>query len=308
MDPIILTMQLDIQHLTHKYSNDKVALHDLNLTLRSGIIGLLGPNGAGKSSLMRILATISKARTGKVLWNGVDIAKSPNKLRNELGYLPQSFGVYDNLSAHEFLGYLAGLKGLSNKSAAKKIAELLEMLNLTDVAHQQLKGYSGGMKQRVGIAQALLNDPKLLIVDEPTVGLDPEERARFRDLLSDISGDRIIILSTHIVSDVESIADQIAILRKGELLHYSKPETLLANIQHAVWHCIVPNDQVLEFRKQFCVSHSIRQTDGFHLRVVSQQQPCIGAINVVPNLEDVFLFYSTDMSAIAKPNLVCDAA
>ena len=301
-------MQLDIQHLTQDYGNGNVALNNLNLTLTSGIIGLLGPNGAGKSSLMRILATINKPSAGQVLWNGVDIVKKPNQLRSELGYLPQSFGVYENLSADEFLSYLAGLKKLSNQKAKQKISDLLEMLNLTDMANQPLKNYSGGMKQRVGIAQALLNDPKLLIVDEPTVGLDPEERARFRDLLSDMSGDRVIILSTHIVSDVDTIADQIAIMRSGELLAYAKPETLLTQIENAVWHCVVPNEQVTKFRKQFCVSHSIRQTNGFHLRVVSQQIPCIGATNLAPNLEDVFLFYSKEFSAISMQKPISEAA
>lgn len=301
-------MQLDIQHLTQDYGNGNLALNDLNLTLTSGIIGLLGPNGAGKSSLMRILATISTPSAGQVMWNGVDITKKPNQLRTELGYLPQSFGVYDNLSAQEFLAYLAGLKGLPNKQAQRKICELLEMLNLADVANHKLKSYSGGMKQRVGIAQALLNDPKLLIVDEPTVGLDPEERARFRDLLSDLSGERVIILSTHIVSDVESIADQIAIMGKGELLAHAKPETLLAQLQHAVWHCVVANDQVASFRKQFCVSHSLRQADGFHLRVVSQQSPCLGATNLAPNLEDVFLYYSKSIPTNDLQKSVSEAA
>jgi ABC-2 type transport system ATP-binding protein len=154
----------------------------------------------------------------------------------------------------------------------------------------------------------LLNDPKLLIVDEPTVGLDPEERARFRDLLSDISAERVIILSTHFVSDVESIADQIAIMRKGELLAYSKPEALLAQMQNAVWHCVVPNDQVAKFRKQFCVSHSVRQADGFHLRVVAKLSPCIGATNLAPKLEDVYLFYSKDVSVTSAQKSVSEAA
>jgi ABC-2 type transport system ATP-binding protein len=285
-------MQLDIQHLQQNYGQAKPALNDLNLTLHSGIVGLLGPNGAGKSSLMRILATLSQPSAGKVLWNGVDVLRKPAVLRRELGYLPQSFGVYDNLSAREFLHYLAGLKGLTTQQANTKIQQLLEMLNLADVAKQPLRSFSGGMKQRIGIAQALLNDPKLLIVDEPTVGLDPQERARFRDLLSDMSGDRVIILSTHIVSDVESIADQIAILREGELLAYAKPESLLASLRHAVWQCTLPKTQVSAMAQQYCVSQSVRQADGMQLRIVSHQSPCAGAINVPPTLEDVFLYYS----------------
>ncbi|NCP64568.1 MAG: ABC transporter ATP-binding protein [Paraglaciecola sp.] len=284
-------MQLDIQHLQQNYAQAKPALNDINLTLHSGIIGLLGPNGAGKSSLMRILATLSQPSAGNVLWNGVDVLRKPAVLRRELGYLPQSFGVYDNLSAWEFLHYLAGLKGLTNQQAKTKINELLHMLNLADVAKQPLGSFSGGMKQRVGIAQALLNDPKLLIVDEPTVGLDPQERARFRDLLSDMSGDRIIILSTHIVSDVESIADNIAMLREGELLAYAKPESLLAGLRHAVWQCTVPKVQVAAMAQQFCISQSVRQADGMQLRIVSHESPCAGAKNIPPTLEDVFLYY-----------------
>jgi ABC-2 type transport system ATP-binding protein len=284
-------MQLDIQHLQQHYRQAKPALNNINLTLHSGIIGLLGPNGAGKSSLMRILATLSQPSAGQVLWNGVDVLRKPAVLRRELGYLPQSFGVYDNLSAGEFLHYLAGLKGLTSQQAKTKINELLHMLNLADVAKQPLSSFSGGMKQRIGIAQALLNDPKLLIVDEPTVGLDPQERARFRDLLSDMSGDRVIILSTHIVSDVESIADNIAMLRDGELLAYAKPESLLAGLRHAVWQCTVPKVQVAAMAQEFCISQSVRQADGMQLRIVSHQSPCAGAKNIPPTLEDVFLYY-----------------
>ncbi|MCJ8269306.1 MAG: ABC transporter ATP-binding protein, partial [Psychrosphaera sp.] len=232
-------MQLEIKNLTQRYGKDKVALDNLSLTLKPGIIGLLGPNGAGKSTLMRILSSISKPTQGTVLWQGNDIIKNPDSLRKELGYLPQSFGVYENLTAKEFLLYLASLKGLGSKAAVTKVDELIEMVNLTDAAKVALKGYSGGMKQRVGIAQALLNDPKLLIVDEPTVGLDPEERARFRHLLADMSGERVIILSTHIVSDVESIADQIAIMNQGKLLAFDKPEVLLKKMDKAVWHAVV---------------------------------------------------------------------
>jgi ABC-type multidrug transport system ATPase subunit len=301
-------MQLDIQHLTQDYGKGKIALQDLNLTLDNGIIGLLGPNGAGKSSLMRILATISQPTAGKVLWNGVDIVNTPNGLRKEMGYLPQSFGVYDNLTANEFLTYLAGLKGLSNQQAQQKIPMLLEMLNLTDVANKPLKGFSGGMKQRVGIAQALLNDPKLLIVDEPTVGLDPEERARFRDLLADMSKDRLIILSTHIVSDIESIADQIAIMRSGELLAYATPNQLLAQLNNQVWHCVVESEQLTHFRKTFCISHTVRQADGFHLRVISPQPPINNAVSVPPNLEDAFLYYSKGLANSDEPSVVGKAA
>jgi ABC-type multidrug transport system ATPase subunit len=195
-------MQLMIKDVGKQYRRDFWGLRDFTLDLSPGVLGLLGPNGAGKSTLMRILATITKPTTGQVTWCGTDIAHSPDGLREVLGYLPQDFGIYPNLNAVEFLDYLAAMKGLDARASRQRIDELLQVVNLVDAAKRPLGGYSGGMKQRVGIAQALLNDPQLLIVDEPTAGLDPEERVRFRNLLSDLAGNRIVILSTHIVSDV----------------------------------------------------------------------------------------------------------
>lgn len=288
---------LEIQNLTQRYGKDKVALNELSLTLKPGIVGLLGPNGAGKSSLMRILSTISKPSGGKVLWQGEDIIKNPEPLRKALGYLPQSFGVYENLSAREFLLYLASLKGMTGPIAKDKIETLIEQVNLVDAGDKALKGYSGGMKQRVGIAQALLNDPKLLIVDEPTVGLDPQERARFRDLLADLAGERVIILSTHIVSDVESIADTIAILNLGQLLAFDTPERLMQQLNDSVWHCVVQQEQLTQMRQQYCISHTSRRADGFHINVVSHDKPTADASNVEPTLEDVFLFYTDGKTA-----------
>jgi ABC-2 type transport system ATP-binding protein len=287
-----MSIQLEINQVSLEYPDGKQALKDINLNLQQGMIGLLGSNGAGKSSLMRILAGISQASSGTVMWQGQNIVKKPNALRQSLGYLPQSFGVYDNLSAIEFLGYLASLKKLPGKLARQRIDYLLETLNLSDVAHSPLHSYSGGMRQRVGIAQALLNDPKLLIMDEPSTGLDPQERASLRDLLSELSADRIIILSTHIVSDIESIADHIALLHKGVLVDYAKPEQLLKRLQHSVWLCSVSSEQVTNLRQDYCVSHSVRQADGFQLRIVSMEKPCPQAINAVPTLEDAFLYLS----------------
>src|ERR1035437_6973144 len=192
-----------------------------------GILGLLGPNGAGKTTLMSIIATITRPTEGTLHWNGSELAKDPNAIRTVLGYLPQDFGVYPNLNAVEFLEYLAAVKGLDAVAARKRIDELLNLVNLTDVRKRPLGGYSGGMRQRIGIAQALLNDPKLLIVDEPTAGLDPEERVRFRNLLSDLSGDRIVILSTHIVSDVEGTATELALISGGALVAHAPLEELL---------------------------------------------------------------------------------
>ncbi len=265
------------------------ALQDFNLKLTPGILGLLGPNGAGKSTLMRMLATITKPTEGTILWNGRDVVKDPEALRSVLGYLPQDFGVYPNLSAHEFLEYMAAIKGISGEKARRKITGLLDLVNLREAAHRPLGGYSGGMRQRVGIAQALLNDPQLLIVDEPTVGLDPEERVRFRNLLSDLAGERIVILSTHIVSDVESTASDIAIIHKGHLKARAHPEQLLKSMEGCVWEWMATSQELPALKQQFLISGTIRRMDGVEVRAVTKSQPCPEAQPVTPNLEDVYL-------------------
>ena len=214
-------MEISIQGVSKKYRGNKFGLKDFNLELKNGILGLIGPNGAGKSTLMRILATISRPTEGKITLDGIDIVKSPDTVRKILGYLPQDFGVYPNLTAMEFLEYIDAIKGFTGKSIKLRIEALLEELNLTVVRNRPIGTYSGGMKQRIGIAQVLLGDPKLLILDEPTVGLDPEERVRFRNLLTDLSGERIVILSSHIVSDIETMAGEIAIVFQGRLLEHS---------------------------------------------------------------------------------------
>jgi ABC-2 type transport system ATP-binding protein len=197
------------------------------LRLEPGILGLLGPNGAGKSTLMRMLATVTKPTSGTIRFNGSDVTASPDALRRTLGYLPQDFGIYPHLTAVEFLEYIGALKGIPRRALRARIDALLDALNLTQVRSRALGGFSGGMRQRVGIAQALLNDPRLLIVDEPTAGLDPEERQRLRTLLRQMAGDRIIIFSTHICSDVESIATRVAVVAGGALLAYDRPSTLV---------------------------------------------------------------------------------
>jgi ABC-type multidrug transport system ATPase subunit len=265
------------------------ALRNVQITLQPGILGLLGPNGAGKSTLMRILATVTRPASGRVLWNDTDIAKNPDVLRNVLGYLPQDFGVYPNLSAIEFLEYLAAVKGIPAAAAKKRIGELLELVNLADAAKRPLGGYSGGMRQRAGIAQALLNDPQLLIVDEPTAGLDPEERVRFRNLLSELSGERIVILSTHIVSDVEAVATSIAILAHGQLLAHDSPEGLLASVAGKVWEVIVPSADLPALRQKHLVSSTAHRSDGVHARVVANSAPASGARPLDPSLEDAYL-------------------
>ncbi len=282
-------MKLKIKHLSKQYRRDFWGLRDFDLELGPGVIGLLGPNGAGKSTLMRMLATITQPTEGSIQWNDIDIAKSPDALRNILGYLPQDFGVYPNLNAIEFLEYMAAIKGLDAKSARRRIDELLNLVNLVNAAKRPLGGYSGGMKQRVGIAQALLNDPQLLIVDEPTVGLDPEERVRFRNLLSDLSGERVIILSTHIVSDVEATATEIVVVNKGRKLQHAAPEKLLQLLDGKVWQWIIPTNDLPALKQKHIISGTVRHNNGVQVRVVSDFAPSAHAQPIAPNLEDVYL-------------------
>jgi ABC-type multidrug transport system ATPase subunit len=282
-------MQLMVENVSKTYAGNLQALRSFGLTLGPGVLGLLGPNGAGKSTLMRILATITRPTSGRVLWNGADIAQKPDALRDVLGYLPQDFGIYPNLTAIEFLDYLAAVKGIRAASARKRIHDLLEIVNLTDAARRPLGGFSGGMRQRVGIAQALLNDPKLLIVDEPTAGLDPEERVRFRNLLSELSGERIVILSTHIVSDVEAVATQIALIARGQLIAHGSPENLLAAINGRVWEVVTSSDLLPALRQKHLVSNTVHRSDGVHVRVIADEPPDAGARPLEPSLEDAYL-------------------
>jgi ABC-type multidrug transport system ATPase subunit len=284
-------MKLSIEHVGKTYRRGVRGLDDFSLELGPGVVGLLGPNGAGKSTLMRILATITKPTDGHVTWNGANIVKAPDGLRAELGYLPQDFGIYPNLSAQEFLEYIGAAKGLERAACRRRIEELLVLVNLTDARKRPLGGFSGGMRQRVGIAQALLNDPKLLIVDEPTAGLDPEERVRFRNLLSDLSGERIVILSTHIVSDVEATATHIALINKGRLIVSAAPEELMKKVEGRVWEWIVPSSELTAVKSRHRVSATIRRSDGVRVRALSDAQPTPGAQQVAPNLEDAYLMF-----------------
>jgi ABC-2 type transport system ATP-binding protein len=281
---------LAIEDVDKTYPGGVRALAKFSLDLGPGILGLLGPNGAGKSTLMRILATVTRPSSGRILWQGKDAVRQPRELRRVLGYLPQDFGIYPNLSAAEFLAYLAAVKGLDGRSTRQRVAELLELVHLSDAGKRPLGSFSGGMRQRVGIAQALLNDPRLLIVDEPTVGLDPEERVGFRNLLSDLSGERIVILSTHIVTDVESTAGAIAIIDRGRLVAHGSPEELLRPVGGKVWEWTVASSELQSARRSLVVSSSVRRADGVALRVVSDAPPAAAAIPLSPSLEDAYLY------------------
>ena len=292
-------VELAIESVGYAYPGGHRAVDGLDLRLGTGIVGLLGPNGAGKSTLMRILATLARSSAGRVLWRGEDIARTPNALRAELGYLPQDFGVYDALSAREFLAFLAVVKGLPSKRVADRVAECLDHVGLADSADRRLGGFSGGMRQRVGIAQALLNDPKLLIVDEPTVGLDPEERLRFRHLLTELAGDRLVILSTHIVSDIEASAGDLAVLVGGRLRFHGTPEALMADADGHVWSWTVPSERLAEVRAGHRISRAQRRADGVEVRVVGERLPSADAMPVAPDLEDAYLWrlHRTELAA-----------
>ena len=277
---------LTLSHVTKRFPGGVTAVNDVSLDLKAGVVGLLGPNGAGKTTLMQMVATITRPTEGTITFQGVDILKQPETLRRQLGYLPQDFGVYDNLTAFEFLSYFAGLKGVTSRS---RIDELLETVNLHSVAHRPAATFSGGMRQRLGIAQALLNDPALLIVDEPTAGLDPEERVRFRHLLSDLGQGKLVLLSTHIVSDVESLADTIAVMREGRLVTCAAPEVLLQSARGRVWEAIVSSAEYEQAKGRLKVTRAVRQADGVHARVVADAQPFPTARTVEPDLEDAFV-------------------
>lgn len=287
-------MRLSIEKVSKIYRSGVRALHNFSLEIGPGVLGLLGPNGAGKSTLMSILATITQPTGGRVIWqeglSSFDIVQHPNTLRRVLGYLPQDFGIYPKLTAVEFLEYLAAVKGLPAKLAKERVQELLVVVNLAEVRKRPLGGFSGGMRQRVGIAQALLNDPKLLIVDEPTAGLDPEERVRFRNLISELAADRIVLLSTHIVSDVESTANQIVLVNQGELVSHTTPEDLLLAVEGRVWECVVSSADFPIFKQHHRVSGIVRRSDGFHVRVVSEQKPWGNALLQAAQLEDAYLY------------------
>ena len=281
--------RLQLQDLGFRYDDGHDAVVGLNLDLGPGIVGLLGPNGAGKSTLMRMLATLNPPTSGRILWNGVDSARDPNHLRAALGYLPQEFGVYPSLSAREFLSYLAAVKGLTRARGRARVDECLALVGLTDVADRAIGGFSGGMRQRVGIAQALLGNPALLIVDEPTVGLDPEERLRFRNLLTDLAGQRLVILSTHIVPDIEASATTLVVLDRGRQRYVGTPEALLQRAQGRVWECTIAAEELAQVRASWHVSTSMRQPDGVRVRIVGEQAPRASAQLVAPTLEDAYL-------------------
>lgn len=282
-------MRLEIKNVSKKYGRNKYGLKDFSINIEKGILGLLGPNGAGKSTLLKMIATASKPTEGVIILNKNNIIKDANYMRKQLGFLPQDFGVYPNLNAFEFLQYIAALKGIADQNIMLKIEQLLYGLNLLDAAKKPIGSYSGGMKQRIGIAQTLLNDPKVVIFDEPTVGLDPEERVRFRNLISDLSQECIVILSSHIVSDIDTIADQVAIMKNGSLLSYDHQEKLIQLVDQKVFEVIIPKEQLDNFKNNNIVVSTARKEQKIAVRYISEI-PINGSIAQTPNLEDAYLY------------------
>ena len=284
-------MKLSFEHISKLYG-DTAALQQIDLTLGSGVYGLLGPNGAGKTTLMRIMTDLLAPSTGRVLLDGQDIAAMGAAFRKKLGYLPQDFGVYPNFTAEQFLLYIARLKGLSKFEAKRQTDGLLHMVGLEDKKQKKLKGFSGGQRQRVGIAQALLGDPEILVLDEPTAGLDPKERVRFRNLISAFSKDRIVILSTHIVSDVEFIAEEIIMMKSGQIIHFGNPQEITSEIDGQVWECTVPTAYAEKYAAAYNTSN-LRNTSENQtiLRIIGDRPPMENAVRVQPTLEDLYLFY-----------------
>ena len=281
-------MKLEIYNLSKKYNKEKFGLRNFSLTIENGILGLLGPNGAGKTTLMKIIATISQPTDGSITLDGVDITKEPNAIRKILGYLPQDFGVYPNLNAFEFLEYIAAMKGVGGSNLRPRIEQLLEGVNLMEAAKKPIGSYSGGMKQRIGIAQVLLNDPKILIFDEPTVGLDPEERVRFRNLISDLANDSIIVLSSHIVSDIETIADEVAIMKSGHLITKGTQGDVIDSVKKKVFEIEIDSSTLGDFKEKYLVLNTIRKKDKILVRYISDEH-LKGAVDCIASLEDAYL-------------------
>lgn len=295
-------MLVEIEHLTKKYESGAVGLKDVSLEIRDGIFGLLGPNGAGKTTLMRILATLLDASSGAARIDGYDVRSHRPEIRSILGYLPQNAGFYPQLTVAEYLDYIGLLYGLRYTERKRAVDESLERVNLAPLRSRRVGHLSGGMRQRLGIAQAILASPRLIIVDEPTAGLDPEERIRIRNLLTELSGNRVIILSTHIVGDVAASANDLALLRKGEVLFHGPPRELVASVGGKVWWVEAPDEKVRELQNQVPVIALERTAHGVRARILSAEPaPLFPALHfepASPNLEDAYIWTMEDVGLV----------
>lgn len=282
-------MELSVDRLTKHYGS-KIAVDCVSAVLKPGVYGLLGENGAGKTTLMRMLCAILESTSGEVFLDGREIVSMGAEYRDILGYLPQDFGYYPNYTAREFLLYMAALKGIPRDMAKKRAGELLKIVGLNDVGTKKMKTFSGGMKQRVGIAQALLNHPKLLILDEPTAGLDPKERVRFRNLISDYADGRIVILSTHIVSDIEAIADEVLLMKKGKLVMQGTVSELTKEAEGKVWELTVSPAEAKSWQESAAVANLRHEGERVVLRILADEKPAEGAVSCEATLEDLYLY------------------
>ena len=287
-------MELKLNNLTKDYGGLQ-ALHDFSATLTPGIYGLLGPNGAGKTTLMSIIAGLREPDSGSATFDGKDITKMGRRFRDVLGYMPQQQNLYTQFSAMRFLRYMASLKGLDRKGAAGQISHLLDIVGLTEVAHRKLGGFSGGMKQRVLIAQALLNDPKVLLMDEPTAGLDPQERIRIRNFISEIAFDKIVLLATHVVPDVEYIASEIIMIRHGQKVAMDTPVNILKQMQGKVYELSIQSGELEKVRAAYKICNISKDSTGVTVRIVSDKSPVgLTAVAVKPTIEDAYLHMVED--------------
>ncbi len=283
-------MELTIQDVTKEFGTLRAVDH-VNFTMTNGVYGLLGVNGAGKTTLMRMLTTLIKSTSGEILWDGQDVYAMDGQYRKLLGYLPQDFGYYPDFSIYDYLMYIASIKGIRPAVAKERVKLLLKQVGLVRARHKKMKTLSGGMKRRAGIAQAMLNDPKILILDEPTAGLDPSERIRFRNLISELSEDRIVLLSTHIVSDIEYIANEILLMKDGCITMSGTADEIVASMPEKVWTFTVPKAQIDAYLKAYKVANVKTVPGGAELRVLSPVRPNSSAVEAEPNLEDAFLYH-----------------
>lgn len=296
-------MELKIENLTKTFQGTAAVSH-VSYTMNKGVYGLLGVNGAGKTTLMRMLCTLLKPTEGGIFLDGKDIFRMGAEYRKILGYLPQDFGYYPDFTVKDYLLYIASIKGVHRAAAGKRVQELIDQVGLSNVQERKMKKLSGGMKRRAGIAQAMINRPSILVLDEPTSGLDPNERVRFRNLISEFAQDRLVLLSTHIVSDIESIANEILFMQDGEFLHTGTPEEITAGMRERVWRLTVPVQEAAKYNSIYKVANRKNVSGGIMLRILSAEQPHSEAEEEIATLEDVFLSYSDESMDGREENVI----